>query len=61
MELQARAGDDDRATSVKSKYNNYFIAKLINIFIINIEERRKEKEKSLTFVQAICWISKHRH
>jgi hypothetical protein len=30
----------------ESKYNNWFIAKLINIFT-DVEERRKEREESL--------------
>jgi len=42
---------DLEALSTKSKYNNWLIAKLINIFD-DMEERRKEREYSLALMQA---------
>jgi hypothetical protein len=48
-----------RAPAHKSKYNNWLIAELINIFA-DVEERRKERKKSLTLMQAPSWTRKHR-
>ena len=40
--------------SVYSRYNNWLIAKLINIFAI-VEERKEESEKSLALKQTPSW------
>jgi hypothetical protein len=47
------------APKAKSKYNNWLIAKLINIFA-DVEEK-KEREESSALMQAISWAWKHRY
>jgi hypothetical protein len=42
----------------KSKYNDWLIAKLINIFA-DVEERRKKREESMAFMQTLSWTRKH--
>jgi hypothetical protein len=44
----------------KSKYNNWLIAMLINVFA-DVEEKRKGREESLALMQATSWAQKHRY
>ena len=44
----------------KSRYNNGFKVKLVSIFA-DVEEKMKEREKSLAFVLASSLARKHKH
>jgi hypothetical protein len=46
--------------SIKSRYNNGLIVKIVSIFA-DVEEREEKRKESLALMQVTSWARNHRH